>query len=283
MTVPGAVQGNLDGIVVQPSQTRIVQGYLLAYRRDKPTPPERKFKVCLDAGHGIKEPNQSPDGRYLEYKFAWDIANRVKDLLEQTERFDVLLTKDTETATPSLTERANKANAFNADIFISQHSNAVSGGWNNTIHGLTVWIYANGGKREELARHLLTQYKAQGVELFGNELFTAKFAVLARTNMPAVLIEHYFHTCRSDVDKLLNDKERDKLAYAQACGICEYFNLDADLIPLTEEEVVAEEEVKEDIIYRVQTGAFTDESNAESMAKSLRAKGYSTIIKEEKR
>jgi|GEM_PF-4503859 len=33
--------------------------------------------------------------------------------------------------------------------------------------------------------------------------------------MPAVLIEHYFHTCHDDVDKLLFDDERDKLAYTE--------------------------------------------------------------------
>ena len=276
-------QGNLDGIVVQPSQTRIVQGYLLAYRRDKPTPPERKFKVCLDPGHGIKEPNQSPDGRYLEYKMAWKLSNKIKELLESTERFDVILTKKSEGETPSLSARAKIANDADADIFWSTHSNAVAGGWNDTIHGITAWIYAMGGQREKLARHFLEQCKELELELFGSELYTAKFAVLAQTHMPAVLIENYFHTCRTDVDKLMQDKEIETLAYAAARAICEYFNLSEDIIPLAKKEVEEEYEVWTDILYRVQTGAFANEDNAEDMANLLKKHGFETIIKKEKR
>lgn len=245
--------------------------------------PEKRFKVCLDPGHGTAELNCSPDKSYYEYQFAWDVSNRIKDLLEQTERFDVILTKSNAEETPALSTRAAKANSFGADIYVATHSNAVPGGWKDKIHGLTAWIYAVGGKRQELAQHILDQMAAQGVELFGNKLYTDNFTVLGKTNMPAVLIENYFHTCHDDVSKLLNDDERDKLAYATACGICEYFNLGADLIPLTEEEEKTEAEVKADIVFRVQTGAFSDESNAEAMAKKLQAQGYKTIIKEEKK
>lgn len=252
--------------------------YLLIWEDDS----KRKYKVCLDPGHGIKEPNQSPDGRYLEYKMAWALSNKIKELLESTERFDVILTKKSEGETPSLAARAKIANDADADIFWSTHSNAVAGGWNDTIHGITAWIYALGGQREKLARHFLEQCKELGIELFGSELYTAKFAVLAQTYMPAILVENYFHTCRTDVDKLLQDKEIETLAYAAARAICEYFNLSEDLIPLTEEEVEHEHEVWTDILYRVQTGAFANEANAEAMAKALKSHGFDTIIKEER-
>lgn len=245
--------------------------------------PEEKFKVCLDPGHGREEPNCSPDKRYYEYQFAWDMANRIKTMLEQTERFDVMLTKTDEQETPGLSIRAVKANAFGADVYVSIHSNAVSDGWNDSIYGLSVWIYEQGGRRERLAKLLLEQFDAQNVELFGAQLYTAKFTVLAKTNMPAVLIENLFHTCRSDVDKLLDDDYRDKLACATACGICKYFNLADDVIPLTEDETVKEEEVQSDIFYRVQTGAFDDENNAKAMAETLEKAGYNTIIKEVKK
>lgn len=255
--------------------------YILVWERN--AKPERKFRIALDPGHGTAELNCSPDKRYYEYKFAWDMANRVKDLLEQTECFEVMLTKNSAEETPSLSTRAVRANTFGADIYISQHSNAVSGGWNDTVHGLTAWIYARGGKREELAKLLLDQYRQHDVELFGQQLYTNNFTVLAQTAMPAVLIEHYFHTCHGDVDKLLSDTERDKLAYAQACGICEYFNLATDIIPLSKEEETKEEDVRKDIIYRVQTGAFSNEDNAKAMAERLKKEGYKTIIQEVKK
>ena len=115
-----------------------------------------KYKVCLDPGHGTGEMNQSPDGRYLEYKFAWDMANRIKLLLEATKMVEVKLTKTNESETPSLTYRANVANNWGADIFISLHSNAVGAGqWKDSVHGLTVWTYAEGGKRDVLANTIL--------------------------------------------------------------------------------------------------------------------------------
>lgn len=277
----GSVYANCPGGVVDTTaaRKRANRTYILVWE----DVPEERFKVVLDPGHGTGEPNCSPDKRYYEYQFAWDLANRVKDLLQQTERFDIKMTKTDEQATPGLSTRAATANAFDADIYVSLHSNAVKGGWNDKTHGLTAWIYAAGGKREELAKHLLEQFAAQGVELFGNKLYTDHFTVLGKTSMPAVLIENYFHTCHGDVDKLLNDDERDKLAYATACGICEYFNLGTDIVPLTEEEERVETEVKADIIFRVQTGAFSDENNAEAMAAALEAQGYKTIIKEEKK
>lgn len=243
---------------------------------------DKKYKVCLDPGHGKAEPNQSPDGRYLEYKMAWHLANKIKEHLDKTGQFEVLLTKQAEEETPSLSARANTANAWGADVFVSLHSNAVGGsGWNDTAHGLTAWIYAAGGKREELARSLLTNYETAGVELFGAQLYTARFAVLARTNMPAVLIEHLFHTCRSDVDLLLNTAYLDKLAYAAACGIAEYFSVGIDRLPEPDEE--AEAEVKSDIYHTVQVGAFADERNAQAMLELLKSKGINGFVRDVER
>lgn len=263
------------------SKPRIVRWYICVWLENQPEPGKKKYRVCLDPGHGAGEPNCSPDKSYIEYKFAFDMARRVKALLESTECFEVLITKAAAEATPTLAERARRANQWGADIFLSQHSNAVGGGgWNDSVHGLTVWTYAPGGTRERLANRLLDQYSALGVELFGRKLYNAKFAVLAHTNMPAVLIEHYFHTCRSDVKKLLSEAERETLAYAQARGICEFFNMDDNLIPVSQ---AAQEETQKDIVYRVQTGAFDDEANAKKMEAALKAQGYQTIIKAEEK
>ncbi|MEG2010293.1 MAG: N-acetylmuramoyl-L-alanine amidase, partial [Oscillospiraceae bacterium] len=262
---------------------RIVRTFICVWleKEDKPL-NDRKFKVFLDPGHGTNEPNCSPDRKYFEYKFTFDLALKVKELLESTERFEVKLSKTSAEESLGLSARAAAANAWGADIFVSEHSNAVgAGAWVDGTHGLTVWIYAPGGKRELLARRLLDEYAEMGIELFGAKLYTSKFTVLAKSNMPAVLVENYFHTCRADVAKLLDAGEFDKLAYAQARGICEYFNMADDSIPLPEPE--KEVEVLKDILYRVQLGAFADENNAKQMAEMLEKAGYQTIIKEEKR
>ena len=142
------------------------------------------------------------------------MANRIRGHLVRC-GVDVKLTWE-DSSTPSLTERANIANAYKADLFVSLHSNAVSGGWNDTVSGLTVWTYAAGGERDRAAKLLLAEMKQVGVQTFGSELYHQKFTVLAKTNMPAYLIEYAFHTSRPDVELLLDNAHRDKLALATA-------------------------------------------------------------------
>ena len=112
-----------------------------------------KMKVCLDAGHGNKELNQSPDGKYLEHEFTLDMANRIRGHLLRC-GVEVWLTR-VDTSTPSLTERANTANLHNVDLLVSIHSNATGGsGWNDNTRGLCVYTYAAGGATDYSGKHL---------------------------------------------------------------------------------------------------------------------------------
>ena len=72
---------------------------------------------------------------------------------------------------------------------------------------------------------LLDEMRQAGVQLFGAELYHQKFTVLAKTNMPAYLIEYAFHTSKPDVGLLLDNQHRDKLAKATAKAICAWGNV----------------------------------------------------------
>ena len=244
-------------------------------------------KICLDPGHGLAEAcNQSPDGTYHEYEFALDMANRIRPHLLRC-GCEVLLTRE-DNSTPSLEARAQKANTWGAELYVSLHSNAVpinktsdpdSDGWSN-VTGLSVWTLAAGGERERAAKLLLEQMKAAGVTILGAGLFNANFAVLRRTNMPAYLIEHGFHTTKSDTALLKTDAYRSKLAESTAKAIIAWSGtewISAVTAPVTAPET------KPDSFYTVQFGAFVDEGNAEAMQKTLSAAGYTTIIKEVKK
>ncbi len=233
------------------------------------------MKVCLDPGHGTKEMNQSPDGRYIEHEFALDMANRIRGHLVRC-GVDVKLTRE-DSSTPSLTQRANIANAYKADLFVSLHSNAVSGGWDDKTRGLTVWTYAAGGERHRAANILIDEMAKAGVQMFGSKLYHQKFTVLAKTNMPAYLIEYAFHTSRPDVELLLDNAHRDKLALATAKAICIWGGvkwIDAPTAPT---------KPADGFIYRVQVGAFSVEENATRLKAELEGKGYKPYITEEKK
>lgn len=236
---------------------------------------DKKMKVCLDPGHGTKEMNQSPDGSYIEHKFALDMANRIRTHLVRC-GVDVKLTRE-DSSTPSLTERANIANTYKADLFVSLHSNAVSGGWDDKTRGFTVWTYAAGGERHRAANILIDEMAKAGVQMFGSKLYHSKFTVLAKSNMPAYLIEYAFHTSHPDVELLLSNEHRDKLALATAKAICIWGGAKWVDAPTAHTKPTGE------FIYKLQLAAFAQEENATQLKAELEAKGYKPFIVKEER
>ncbi len=188
--------------------------------------PMSKHTVCLDPGHGPGNVNGSPDGTYKEWEFTWDMAQRVKPLLE-AKGVGVVLTKTADNY-PSLTERANISNKAKPDCFVSIHTNAGQGkGWSN---GSGLEIYTSAGpmtaQRNVLASKLVNAFHAAGVALRSEPIkHNIELTVLAKTDAPACLIEYGFHTNKTDVEYLKDTKYRDKLAEATAKGICEFLGV----------------------------------------------------------
>ena len=119
--------------------SRKVHNWICVYlKQAEQTPPEEEDKpmskhtVCLDPGHGPGNVNGSPDGTYKEWEFTWDMAQRVKPLLE-AQGVGVVLTKTADNY-PSLTERANISNKAKPDCFVSIHTNAYGEGcWSSAV------------------------------------------------------------------------------------------------------------------------------------------------------
>lgn len=188
--------------------------------------PMSKHTVCLDPGHGPGNVNGSPDGTYKEWEFTWDMAQRIKPLLE-AQGVGVVLTKTADNY-PSLTERANISNKSKPDCFVSIHTNAYGeGGW-SSASGLEIYTSAGPmtAQRNVLASDLVNAFHAAGVSLRSEPIKHEMYTVLAKTDAPATLIEYGFHTNRDDVEYLKDTKYRDKLAEATAKGICTYLSVD---------------------------------------------------------
>lgn len=222
----GSSQCDFNGQKI--TSSRKVHNLILVYlKKDGGVPvTNKKYTVCLDPGHHGKSGNASPDKTYYEYKFTWDISQRIKKLLEYN-GVNVVLTKDSQDANKSLTDRAGVSNTAKADLFISPHTNAVGSGWSNA-RGLEVYTsYANDkAGRNIAANKMIARFKEAGIVLRQPTLrHNNTFTVLVKTNAPAVLIEYGFHTNKEDVALLLSDAYKDKLAEATVKGICDYFGV----------------------------------------------------------
>lgn len=80
-------------------------------------------RVVLDAGHGGHDPGAMGASGLMEKDVALDVALRAAPLIARELGVSALLTRETDEFVP-LDERVARANAFNADLFISLHCNA---------------------------------------------------------------------------------------------------------------------------------------------------------------
>jgi len=83
----------------------------------------RRFKIVLDPGHGGKDPGAIGVGGVAEKDVTLAIALRLKQRLESLPNADAVLTRSTDVFL-ALEERTARANAEQADLFVSIHTNA---------------------------------------------------------------------------------------------------------------------------------------------------------------
>lgn len=194
-----------------------------------------KLCVLLDAGHGIEtKGKRSPDGKLYEWKWNREMADMIKNrLLDLGISATVLVTEETDVSLGNRVLRANtiakKMKPLGYDcIYVSIHVNAA--GSDNKWHearGLTNWIYTQASaKSKELGK--IYASNAHSLNMDGNRwipavgYFTANYYVLKHTNMPAILVEHFFQDNKEDVKYLLSEEGKKACLYLHEVSILEY-------------------------------------------------------------
>lgn len=171
--------------------------------------------VVIDPGHGGADPGAVGIGGLQEKRIVLDVSTQVSNLLRRRGINAVMTrTGDQEVDLPP---RVAKAEGLRAKVFVSIHSNAISLS-RPDINGLETYYYASGYPLASAIHKSILQ----GAPVSDRGIRQARFYVLRKTSMPAVLVELGYVTGSTDAARLNTAAHRQKLAAAIAQGIANY-------------------------------------------------------------
>jgi N-acetylmuramoyl-L-alanine amidase len=177
--------------------------------------PKGKVIVVIDPGHGGKDSGAPGLGGLLEKDVILPIGKRIAAILEQN-GVQAVMTRDADFFV-ELQGRVDIANRVNANLFVSIHANAVDN--RPDVNGLEVYYYDSGYGLAESVRTTILQdistIKDRGTR-------KARFYVLRKNSMPAILVETGYMTGREDNPRLGSPVYQNRMADAIARGILKY-------------------------------------------------------------
>ena len=233
--------------------------------------------LILDAGHSFdtKGKNNASQNFY-EWEFNNDMQYKIKARCEELGITVFLTNPNPSTVSDiALTTRANLANDYwlrnskPKSIFISLHANAFS---NASARGTETYIASNASTTSKnfakvLNDNIVKTMKKLDPASEDRGVKSENFTVIYKASMPSVLCEYGFYSNLDDLKILKNNK--DELVEATVKAICQYFGIEY-------KEKVKATENKFNGLYAVCVGAYKDKNKAESIAKELKEKGYTS-------
>jgi len=227
-------------------------------RDSKATPvaPLIKKTIVIDAGHGGHDPG-ALGGKSHEKDVTLAAAKALRERLERTGRFKVVMTRDSDVYIP-LESRVKIARAANADLFISLHADS---GGDPKVRGATVYTLSDHGvdratrsvfgggfidvqlpghdlsvkqilldltqrttrNRSGAFAETLLEHISTRTTLLRRSHRDAGYMVLLAPDVPAVLLEMGFITNGEDETQLTDPDRRAKLMDGVAEAIEGYF------------------------------------------------------------
>lgn len=195
------------------------------------------MKILIDNGHGENTPGKrSPDGRFLEFKFNREIADRiVADLRDRGYDAELLVEEDDDVP---LAQRCKRANAYSQAmgeenvILVSIHANAFGNGseWTKA-RGWSVYTSKGQTKADLLADDLakaamkyLGSKAVRGDFADGDIDYEEGFYILKHTISPAVLTENLFFTNEDDLKFLESGAGKQAIVDLHVEGIIDYLD-----------------------------------------------------------
>ncbi len=121
---------------------------------------ENVLRVCIDAGHGGKDPGANYRGVAKEKELNLIVAKELEKLLKKNKKIEIKMTRTNDTFIP-LGTRAKIANNFKADLFVSIHANAAP---NRKAKGFEVYFRSDKASDKEAAQTAALENEALNYE-----------------------------------------------------------------------------------------------------------------------
>lgn len=177
-------------------------------------PNNGRIIVLVDPGHGGKDSGAIGIGGLQEKDVILPIAQQVATLLEQ-QGVQAVLTRTSDYFV-DLAPRVAMAEQLNANLFVSIHANSIDS--RPDVNGLETYYYQSGLRLAQTIHNSILQ----SINIRDRGVRRARFYVLRKNSMPAVLVETGYVTGVEDSSRLATPTYQSQMAAAIARGILQY-------------------------------------------------------------
>nr|WP_246275501.1 N-acetylmuramoyl-L-alanine amidase [Brasilonema bromeliae] len=181
----------------------------------KPRAPKGRVVIVVDPGHGGKDSGALGIGAIQEKNIILPIGKRLAEILQQN-GLQAILTRDSDYFV-TLQGRVDIAERTNADVFVSVHANS-AGDDRPDVSGLETYYFDSGLSLAQIVHKSILR----SVNVKDRGVRKARFYVLRKNSMPAILVETGYLTGREDAAKLSNRLYQNKMAEGIADGVLQY-------------------------------------------------------------
>jgi N-acetylmuramoyl-L-alanine amidase len=187
------------------------------------SPPVRtnngKVLVTIDPGHGGKDSGAIGLGGLREVDVILPIAKRVAEILEK-QGIAVKMTRNGDYFI-GLDERVTMSREAGATLFVSIHANSIDN--RPDVNGLEVYHYNIGQSFADTVHRTVVDYvNKNGFYLNDRRVRSARFLVLRKSTIPAILVETGYLTNEAESARLRRDEYQKVMAEGIAKGIIQY-------------------------------------------------------------
>lgn len=180
----------------------------------------RRGVIIVDAGHGGRDPGAVANG-VQEKDIVLPISLNLGQAL-QGMGYTVYYSR-TNDVEIDLEPRVALAERINADVFVSVHANSLASN-NSGVNGVETYHSRNSTVGRELASYVHSQIIA-ATGAGDRNVKAAGFYVIARTSMPAILVETGFVTNPTEARNLNSPDYQKRMADAIARGIDQFMRV----------------------------------------------------------